>query len=226
MKKKASVIIPAYNEEKSVAQVINLLKNNSYGIVDDVIVVDNGSEDNTGKEAEKSGAKVIVCNKRGKGYAMEKGLKFAKNEVIIFLDADINNYTENLVYLLSYPILNGQADFVKSKFERTGGRITELVAKPMLDILFPDLYKFSQPLSGMIAGKKSLFKKIKFEKDYGVDIGILLDMVKIGARVEEVYIGKINNDSQSWDELGKMSREVMTSILKRANLIEDAAKIS
>ena len=86
----------------------------------------------------------------------------------------------------------------------------------MLDILFPDMYKFSQTLSGMIAGKKSLLSKIEFEKDYGVDIGILIDMVQMGIKVEEVSIGKLKNVSQPWQALEKMSNEVMRAILKRA----------
>ena len=85
----------------------------------------------------------------------------------------------------------------------------------MLNILYPNMYEFSEPLSGMIASKKSTFEKVQFEKDYGVDIGILLDMIKLGANIAEVYIGKINNDSQPWIKLEKMSREVMTAILKR-----------
>ena len=109
------------------------------------------------------------------------------------------------------------AEFVKSMFDRKGGRVTELVAKPMMDILFPDMYKFSQPLSGMIAGRKELFLQIEFEKDYGVDIGILLDVINLGAKVQEVHIGKVKNVSQQLQALNKMAKEVMIAILKRAN---------
>ena len=76
---------------------------------------------------------------------------------------------------------------------------------------------YSQPLSGMIAGKKDVFDNIEFEKDYGVDIGILLDVLKLGYDVKEVHIGKINNESQPWSSLEKMSIEVMAAILKRAD---------
>lgn len=219
MANKASVIIPAYNEEKNIVKVIKMLKNYKSEIIDEIIVVDNASTDNTNRLASNAGAIVLKCDDKGKGYAMERGLKYANNEIIVFLDADINNYTNNLVEILTAPIIDKNADFVKSMFERKGGRVTELVAKPLLDILFPNMYKFSQPLSGMIAGKKSYFEKIEFEKDYGVDIGILLDMLNLGAKVEEVYIGKINNSSHSWLSLEKMSKEVMTAILKRKNSI-------
>ncbi len=215
MGSKVSILIPARNEEKNIENVINILKNDEFEIIDEIIVIDNASTDKTNEIALKAGAKVLKCEKEGKGYAMEIGLEYAKNEIIVFLDADINNYDKNLIRTLVKPIIYENVDFVKSMFEREGGRVTELVAKPLLDITFPNIYKFSQPLSGMIAGKKEYFKKINFEKDYGVDIGILLDMIKLGANIAEVYIGKINNDSQPWIKLEKMSREVMTAILKR-----------
>lgn len=219
MENKVSIIIPAYNEEKNIKKVIKLLKNNSNNDVNEIIVVDNASTDNTNKIAKSTGVTVIQCDSKGKGYAMEMGLSYAKNSIIVFLDADVNNYSVDLVQILTTPIIEGKADFVKSMFQRTGGRVTELVAKPLLEILFPDMYKFSQPLSGMIAGRKSYFEKLNFEKDYGVDIGILLDMIKLEARIEEVEIGKINNNSQDWIQLEKMSREVMKAIFKRTNNI-------
>ena len=211
---KLSVIIPARNEEKSIRKVIKIVKQNPD--VDEIIVVDNNSTDKTSVLANNEGAKVIFCKEQGKGYAIEKGLLEAKNEIVVFIDADINNYSKDLIKTLSDPIINDDIDFVKSMFQRTGGRVTELVAKPLLDILFPEIHKFSQPLSGMIAGKKSLFLKINFEKDYGVDIGILLDMISIGAKITEVHIGKIKNKSQQWKNLDKMSREVMGAIIKRS----------
>lgn len=210
-----SVIIPARNEEKTILQIINLLKKRNK-FIDEIIIVDNASTDNTYKIAKKSGVKTIKCDHVGKGYAMEMGIKVAKGNILVFLDADINNYSENLVQTLIEPLIQKKADFVKSKFERTGGRVTELVAKPLLEILYPDMYKYSQPLSGMIAGKREVFENIELEKDYGVDIGILLDVTKMGAKIEEVHIGIINNNSQSWINLEKMAREVTKAIIKRA----------
>lgn len=208
-----SVIIPARNEEKNIGRVIKLVKKNEN--VGEIIVIDNNSTDATSNIAEEEGAKVIFCKEQGKGYAMEKGLKEAENEVVIFIDADIANYSKDLIQKLADPICNNEADFVKAMFERTGGRVTELVAKPLLDIVFPEMYPFSQPLSGMIAGKKSILSQINFEKDYGVDVGILLDMVAMNVNIKEVHIGKIKNDSKEWKNLEKMSKEVMSAILKR-----------
>ena len=165
MEAKISVIIPAHNEEKQIQRVIKTIRGKD--IVNQIIVVDNASTDRTQKLARQAGAEIVECPQKGKGYAMEKGLKCANNGIVVFIDGDIANYSKDLIYKLANPIINDEADFVKSMFERQGGRVTELVAKPMLDILFPDIYKFSQPLSGMIAAKKSLLDQIEFEKDYG-----------------------------------------------------------
>lgn len=216
MGKNISVIIPAFNEENSIEIVVNKVKKCEY--VKEIIVVDNLSTDKTAKLARSAGAKVIKCKVQGKGYAMEKGMEAVENEVIVFLDADIPGYSEDIVYKLAKPILENNIDFVKSTFDREGGRVTELVAKPLLNILFPDLKKFSQPLSGMIAGKKSILKKLVFEKDYGVDIGILLDIANMNCTMEEVMIGKLENKSKDWKALDKMSTEVMKAILKRRNI--------
>jgi len=113
-------------------------------------------------------------------------------------------------------LIDNEADFVKGTFARNAGRVTELVAKPLLNIFFPGLAHFSQPLSGMIAGRKSYFKKIEFFNDYGVDIGILIDMYFMKAKVKEVNIGYIENKSKPWEALGKMSKEVSRAIISKA----------
>lgn len=213
-----SVIIPALNEEKTIRQVINLVSRSP--VVDEILMIDDKSHDNTIKQARLPKVRIYTSPIIGKGNSMRDGMLLARNEVVVFLDADIVTYPENVVELLSGPILKDEADFVKSCFDRQAGRVTELVAKPLLSILFPELTKFSQPLSGMVATRKSLLKKIDFENDYGVDIGILLDMHNMGARITEVNIGFIENRMQSWEQLGKMSREVSRSILKRAKSIE------
>ena len=212
-----SVIIPAYNEEKTIGQVIDRIKQSK--VQSEIIVVNNCSTDNTAKIAKQKGAKVVDCNSRGKGYAMEEGLKHINGDIIVFVDGDLGIYSNDIVAVMTEPIINNNIDFTKSAFEREGGRVTELVAKPLLELLFPEQSKFQQPLSGIIAGRTEYFKKIELEKDYGVDIGILIDMVKIGAKIEEIYIGRIDNNSQSWQSLSKMAKEVASAILKRANVI-------
>lgn len=209
-----SVIIPALNEANTIKGVIDLLKQSDS--VDEVIVVDDKSIDGTVSISLNAGAKVITGTKLGKGASMKDGLLIAKNEVIIFLDADIATYPVNIVDLMTASIFTEDIDFVKSYFTRQAGRVTELVAKPLLSILYPSFPVFIQPLSGMIAGKKSFFNKIDFEEGYGVDIGILIDMYKLGAKIKEVNIGNIENRMQTLEQLGKMSKAVASTIIEKA----------
>jgi len=209
-----TVIIPALNEEKTIRHVVKLANSSTH--VTEVIVVDDKSMDNTVEEARKEGATVITSTKLGKGASMKDGVLVAKNELIAFLDADITTYPYNVIELLTTPLINKEADFVKSYFTRQAGRVTELVAKPLLSILNPTFPNFQQPLSGMIAGKKSLFAKCEFEEGYGVDIGILMDMHNLGAIISEVSIGSIENRMQALEQLGKMSREVARTIMKKS----------
>ncbi|MBI5857820.1 MAG: glycosyltransferase [Sphingobacteriales bacterium] len=209
-----SVIIPALNEGRTIGHVVRLAKGSPN--VNEVVVVDDNSVDNTVEEAQRAGAVVITSTKLGKGTSMKDGLHYASNSIIAFLDADITTYPVNIIRLLTESIIADRADFCKSYFSRQAGRVTELLAKPLLSILYPGFPLFLQPLSGMIAGKKDLFEMIEFEDGYGVDIGILIDMHQIGARINEVYIGHIENSMHPLEELGKMSKEVASVILKKA----------
>jgi glucosyl-3-phosphoglycerate synthase len=210
-----TVIIPALNEEKTVRHVVAQVKNEPG--VTEVIVVDDKSMDETVAAARAEGAKVITSTKLGKGASMKDGALVAVNDILVFLDADIITYPDNVVGVLTSPLISGEADFVKSYFTRQAGRVTELVAKPLLSILHPDFPSFSQPLSGMIAGRKSFFENCEFEDGYGVDIGILMDMYRLGARIKEVHLGKIENRMQPLEELGKMSRDVARTILRKSS---------
>lgn len=209
-----TVIIPVLNEGETIESVVNFVKKSPQ--VTEILVVDDKSLDDTVKLAKTAGARVITSTKLGKGASMKEGLLCAKNELLLFLDGDINPYPPETIEILTNPLVNDTADFVKSCFARNAGRVTELVAKPLLNILFPDLSHFSQPLSGMIAGKKSLLQKLEFRDDYGVDIGILIDMHLLNARITEVNIGYLDNKSRPWQELAKMSKEVSQTIIAKA----------
>jgi len=213
-----TVIIPTLNEQNTISQVIELVEKSTS--VSEILVIDDKSLDNTIKKAREKKVKIYTSTKLGKGASMYEGMLFATGDIIVFLDADIITYPENIIDLLTEPIVRNRADFVKSTFERQAGRVTELVAKPLLSILFPELAHFSQPLSGMIAAKKSFLEKVTFENDYGVDVGLLIDMFQEKARIVEVNIGYIENRMQSWEQLAKMSKEVSRAILKRAELIK------
>lgn len=209
-----TAIIPALNEEITIGKVVHFCI--GHPLINEVIVVDDKSEDNTAAVAAAAGAKVITSEVRGKGTSMKDGVNAASNNLLIFLDADIDNYPAETITMLSEPLLLDEADFIKGTFSRNAGRVTELVAKPLLNIFYPALAEFSQPLSGMIAGKKSFFNRIKFFNDYGVDIGILIDMYLMKARIKEVNIGYIENKSKPWEALGKMSKEVAKAIITKA----------
>jgi len=213
-----TVIIPALNEEAHIAGVVNFAKEQPN--VSEVIVVDDKSTDRTVYTAHQCGAKVITSTKLGKGSSMKEGILYSTNEIIVFLDGDIDPYPPHTIELLTEPILQGEADFVKSSFSRNAGRVTELVAKPLLSIFFPELLRHGQPLSGMIAGKKSFLRKLDYREDYGVDIGILIDMYQMKARIRDVEIGYIENKSKPWQELGKMSKEVAQAIITKGTSVK------
>lgn len=214
-----SVIIPALNEEKTIRSVIQQAKRNE--MVDEIIVVDDLSLDNTVAEARKEeGVKVITSTHVGKGDSMREGMMMARNEILVFLDADIPDYNMDIVAKLAEPLLKNEADFVKSYFERQAGRVTEILAKPLLEFFFPHLLEFRQPMSGMIAGKKSIFQKVEFENDYGVDIGLLIDLHHVRARIKEVCIGEVEDDRQPLHVLGRMAKQVANAIFKRVNIFD------
>jgi len=218
-----TVIIPVLNEAATIGNVVGFCK--ACSLVTEIIVVDDKSEDDTALIAADAGARVIISEMRGKGISMRDGIRRASNDLILFLDGDIDPYPTDTIPLLAAPLINNTADFVKGSFARNAGRVTELVAKPLLNIFYPGLGHFMQPLSGMIAGRKSFFDKIEFFNDYGVDIGILIDMYLMKARVEEVNIGYLENKSKPWQALGKMSKEVSRAIISKAQ-VQHAGNIS
>ena len=212
--KSVSIVIPAYNEEATVAQVVSVARKLTY--VDEVIVVDDGSTDRTVEEAESAGATVIshLVNE-GKGSAIKTGFKYSHGDVVAFIDADVSNFTSEKIDKIIRPILEDKTDITKTKFARESGRVTELTAKPLLGFFFPEL-NYEQPLSGQFAGKRSALNKIKFEKDYGVDVGIVLDADVHGIKILEVDIGDISHDMSPLADLNKMANEVVRTIIDRA----------
>lgn len=212
---KISVIIPALNEENTIGKIIEEARKAK--LVYEVLVVDGGSKDNTIEAAQKAGARVIKQSKKkfpGKGIAMMDGVRYARGDILVFTDADIVNFRSSFIEKLIEPILDGEADFVKGYYERKAGRVTEITAKPLLSMFFPEI-KLKQPLSGEIAGKRDFFSKLKFEEGWGVDIGIVLDAFLFHAKIKEVNLGYKEHEMRPPIEITIMSKEIAQIIIGR-----------
>lgn len=207
-------MIPALNEATRIADVV------AYALGDpvtaEVVVVDDSSTDDTAARAAAAGARVITSSMLGKGASMRDGVDVAQRECLVYLDGDLSGLAPGVVSRLAAPLLEDAADFVKARFGRAGGRVTELTARPMLGVFFPEVAHLAQPLGGLIAARRSLLRQLPFEDGYGVDIGLLLDAVNHGARITEVDIGRLEHDSQPLLDLAAMANEVARVIHDRA----------
>ncbi len=212
-----SVVFPSRNREKYVRRAVRTAFRARH--VKEVIVVDGGSSDGTVSVALKEGAKVIIQSNLvypGKGIAMRDGAYLSSGDVVVFVDVDVANLTPEFIEKLYTPIMRGEAEFVKGCFERVAGRVTELVAKPLLRMFYPELAKFRQPLSGEIAGLREVFYQVEFESGWGVDVGLLIDLHKMGVRIVEVDLGFKEHDMKPLHALTDMAYQVAEAILKRA----------
>jgi phosphoserine phosphatase len=209
-----SVIIPALNESKRIGSVIAFARRAPN--VSEIIVVDDRSIDGTPELARAAGATVITSNLLGKGASMEEGMIAARNEVLLYLDGDLTELQQDLIPRMTRPIVRGVADFVKARFSRSAGRVTTLTAKPLLHTFFPELAHFEQPLGGIIAARRGLLKRLHFENDYGVDVGLFLDAAANGARLVEVDIGHVEHDSRPLELLSYTATQVARTLLDRA----------
>jgi phosphoserine phosphatase len=209
-----TVVIPALNEARRIASVV------AYALADpataEVVVVDDSSIDDTAALAREAGARVVTSTMLGKGPSMHDGMLAAQCDFVAYLDGDLAGLRPGIVSDLCTPLQRGEADFVKARFGRGGGRVTELTAKPMLKVFFPELAGFGQPLGGIIAARRSLLQQLTFEDGYGVDIGLLVDAHRGGARLAEVDIGSLEHDSQPLHDLTVMANEVSRVIYSRA----------
>lgn len=212
-----TVVIPALNEAERIAEVVRYALSDA--MTGEVIVIDDSSIDETVALAREAGATVITSSMLGKGASMQDGAMAAQYDVVVYLDGDLTGLQPNIITDLATPILVGQADFVKGQFGRRAGRVTELTAKPMLKLFFPELSEFSQPLGGIMAARRSLLQQMHFEDGYGVDIGLLIDAHLAGAQLTQVQIGSIEHDSQSLHGLSLMAQEISRVILERAKSV-------
>ena len=229
-----SVCMPARDEASPVGSVVRAVvqpfvaEHGGDGLVDEVIVVDDGSTDDTAGEARRAGARVVrgPGGAGGKGRAMAVSLEASGGDVVAFLDADVANTTPAFVTGLLGPLLtNDGVALVKGFYTRPlhgeptgGGRVTELVARPVLELLFPELSAVRQPLAGETAGHRWVFEKVGFADGYGVELGLLIDVARsLGAdRIAQVDLGERIHRNRPLHELRPQAVDVLRAALERA----------
>jgi len=220
---RTAIIIPAFNEEKRVARVIRVAK--LVAEISEIIVVDDGSEDETFEVAKKNKVRVvrheINC---GKGRALQTGSQHARHDHLVFLDADLGNITPEKIRKLILPLVNDEADFVKAAYDSSSGRVTQLVVKPLLNIVHPNI-KLDYPLSGEFALNRRKMRLQKIEDGWGIDIQLVLQAAKKNLRIHEVLFGKKEHKHQPIAELAKMSKEIIRTILGELKLISHHHKL-
>lgn len=225
--KQVSVVIPSYNEAKTVNYVIDeALKLRAVG---EVILVDDGSTDNTEKKIAplKTNPRFIYVRhpkNRGKGAALKTGITRAKNEVILLLDADLMNITSAKIKKIFMPVIRDEVDVSRASFTLERGRVTEIAVKPMMKILFPDV-DLKQPITGQVCAKKSFLTAVNLENRWGVDIGILLDAIQAGQRIIEINIGKLEHKARTDTDKAEMAQHVLETMIQKAGLIQHKYKL-
>jgi len=229
--RRVTVCLPARDEAATVGAIVTAVRAalvDAVALVDEVLVIDDGSVDATAELAAAAGARVVDSGGAGKGQAMWTGLATASGDVVVFCDADITGFTPRFITGLLGPLLCDEGvALVKGAFDRSlhgrpgeGGRVTELVARPLLRTLFPALAGIAQPLAGECAGPRAVLEKLPFVAGYGVDIGLLLDVAdRHGAdAVTQVDLGARTHRNRPLADLGAQAEVVLRTVLARAGL--------
>ncbi|MBU6232840.1 MAG: glucosyl-3-phosphoglycerate synthase [Acidobacteria bacterium] len=227
--RRVSVIIPAQNEAPTIGGVIDAVQASNRrwpGLIDEIVVVDDHSTDDTAAIASRHGARVAVLRgDGGKGQAMQFGLSVTSGDIVVFLDADVQNTTEEFVPRLIAPLMaNETIRLVKAYYDRPlhnmptgGGRVTELAARPILSLLYPGLGEIRQPLAGETAGRRDTFVTVGFADAYGVEIALLIDVATTYgvASIAQVDLGVRRHRNRPIEELRPMSVDVLRAALTR-----------
>ena len=227
MHRGVAVILPARNEVATVGDIVSSVRcHQRDGLVDEVIVVDSASTDDTAAVAARSGARVVTAASPGKGEAMWHGVAATNAELIVFLDADLERFDSRFVPSLLGPLLaDPSISLVKGAYERRtdtdvtvgGGRVTELVARPLLAMFWPELASIVQPLGGEYAARRALLEQLPFRCGYGVDIGLLLDTCELlgAAAIGQVDLHERFHSHSDLQALGRMAAEVLHTVADR-----------
>jgi glucosyl-3-phosphoglycerate synthase len=250
-----SLALPALNEEETVGRVIRTAKNilmSRVPLLDEIVLIDSNSADRTRQIAEKIGVPVHIHQhtlprygaRKGKGEALWKSLYCTSGDIIIWIDTDIVNIHPRFIYGLIGPLLlRPEIDFVKGYYRRplkvgnkmqagSGGRVTELTARPLLNLFYPELSGIVQPLSGEYGGRRKVLEKLPFFSGYGVEIGLLIDMLeKFGVRsIAQVDLLERVHHNQPLEALSKMSFAIIQAVIRKLegkygqNMLENVNK--
>lgn len=238
-----SVCVPTRETAATIAATVRQLTSlREAGLIDQVLVVDAASADGTATIARSAGAEVFqeadllpeTGPVEGKGDAMWRALSVASGDVVVYLDGDVKDFGAHYVTGLLGPLLQSpETEFVKGFYRRPlaieemeiedgGGRVTELSARPLLELLVPELAQFRQPLAGECAARRSLLTAIPYFTGYGVEIAMLVDAWRaVGIeRMAQVDLGSKRNSHQSLAALAEMSREVIEALAARLGELE------
>jgi glucosyl-3-phosphoglycerate synthase len=235
-----SVVMPARDEEATVGMIATAIRSawiQAVPLVDEIIVVDSRSVDGTAAAARAAGAFVVSQDDitrglppmHGKGDAMWAGLAVASGDIVAFIDADVDPFDPRFVTSLVGPLLTDPAiSFVKGFYHRPltsggysepdgGGRVTELVARPLLNLFWPDLAGFVQPLAGEAAGRREVLAQVPFVSGYGVEIAMLVDLLGLAGldALAQVDLGERAHRNQSNEALGQMSAQILLTAWSR-----------
>ena len=236
-----SVGIPALNEAPTIGRICRIIHRElmeKAPLVDELVVLDGDSVDETAVRAEAAGARVVdlaslmpeIPLSSGKGEALWRSLAALSGDIVVWVDADIRNFSPHFVTrVLSPLIMDPTLDFVKGYYERPieidgvmhasgGGRVTELLARPLLDILFPELGGFLQPLAGEYAGRAEVLRRVPFFSGYSVEVGLLIDLLDVVGLdgMAQVDLGRRVHRNRPLEELGPMAHSIAGTIMRRA----------
>ncbi|MDR3122290.1 MAG: glucosyl-3-phosphoglycerate synthase [Treponema sp.] len=246
-----SLAFPTLNEEATIGKEILVMRTelmDRYPLLDEIVVIDSSSKDNTRKVAERFGARVFDSKNilphlgtyRGKGENLWKSLYVLEGDIIVWVDADISNIAPKFVYGLIGPLLeDDETAYVKAFYERPirssggisstgGGRVTEILVRPLFSYFYPQLARLIQPLSGEYAGRRSLLERLSFSVGYGVELGHLIDILQLSGiqALAQVDLDLRIHRNQTTAALGKMAFGILNTFMARNKKLNAATMLS